>query len=63
MPPTDDLEIRAFSTRADLHAWLEVSAATHTGLWVRLVRAGSGRPSVTFQDLLEEGLCFGWRAG
>ena len=56
----DDLEIRSFATRADLQAWLEANATTHTGLWVRLARAGSGRSSVTFQDLLEEGLCFGW---
>jgi uncharacterized protein YdeI (YjbR/CyaY-like superfamily) len=56
----DDLEIRAFATRADLHAWLVASHGRHAGLWVRLARAGSGRPSVTFHDLLEEGLCFGW---
>jgi uncharacterized protein YdeI (YjbR/CyaY-like superfamily) len=30
-------------------------------VWVRLARAASGRRSVSFIDLLEEGLCFGWR--
>ena len=27
---------------------------------MRVAKAGSGIPSVTFHDLLEEGLCFGW---
>jgi uncharacterized protein YdeI (YjbR/CyaY-like superfamily) len=56
----DGLEIRAFATRADLHTWLVANHGTHAGLWVRLARAGSGHQSVTFHDLLEEGLCFGW---
>lgn len=31
-----------------------------TGVWVRLTKAGSGIRGVTFHDVLEEGLCFGW---
>ena len=30
------------------------------GIWVRVYTAWSGVPSVTFDELLDEGLCFGW---
>lgn len=60
MQRTDELEARSFATRAELRAWLEAHHADSPGLWVRLAKAGGGRPSVTFSDLLEEGLCFGW---
>ena len=54
------LDVVAFDDRASLRDWLTAHHETHPGVWVRLGRAGSGRPSVTFTDLLEEGLCFGW---
>lgn len=60
MTTADDLETRFFATRADLRAWLEAHHADSPGLWVRLAKAGGGRMSITFTDLLEEGLCFGW---
>ncbi len=56
----DGLEVLAFDDRATLRAWLASNHATHPGLWVRVARSGSGRWSVTFGELLEEGLCFGW---
>jgi uncharacterized protein YdeI (YjbR/CyaY-like superfamily) len=30
------------------------------GLWVRIFDSRSRVPSITFEDLLEQGLCFGW---
>jgi uncharacterized protein YdeI (YjbR/CyaY-like superfamily) len=56
----DGLEVVEFHDRTELRAWLILRDATHPGVWVRLARAGSRRPSVSFTDLLEEGLCFGW---
>jgi uncharacterized protein YdeI (YjbR/CyaY-like superfamily) len=49
-----------FSTRGQLRAWLEREHERSPGVWVRLARSGSGLHSVSFRDLLEEGLCFGW---
>jgi uncharacterized protein YdeI (YjbR/CyaY-like superfamily) len=54
------LEVVEFGDRAELRTWLTGRDSTHAGVWVRLARAGSGRRSVSFTDLLEEGLCFGW---
>jgi uncharacterized protein YdeI (YjbR/CyaY-like superfamily) len=56
----DGLEVLAFDDRTELRTWLASNYASHPGLWVRVARSGSGRRSVTFGELLEEGLCFGW---
>ena len=56
----DELPIRAFKTRAELRIWLEAHHDSHKGLWVRIFKAGAGKPSVTFTEVLDEGLCFGW---
>lgn len=58
--PVEELEIVAFASREQLRAWLIREQARSPGVWVRLAKAGSGIPSVTFHDVLEEGLCFGW---
>jgi uncharacterized protein YdeI (YjbR/CyaY-like superfamily) len=34
--------------------------AESDGIWVRISRKNSGIPSVTFEEVLDEGLCFGW---
>ena len=56
----DGLQIVTFADVAQLRDWLSRNHAEHPGVWVRLYKKSSGRPSVGFNDLLEEGLCFGW---
>jgi uncharacterized protein YdeI (YjbR/CyaY-like superfamily) len=56
----DGVPVVAFADPAALRAWLETRDPASGGVWVRLARAGSGVPSVTFLDLLDAGLCFGW---
>lgn len=55
-----DLEIRGFTDVDALWAWLSAHHEQHPGLWVRLVKSGRTEPSVTFHDLLEAGIAFGW---
>jgi uncharacterized protein YdeI (YjbR/CyaY-like superfamily) len=52
-----ELPIVEFAERAALRAWLEEG---HGGVWVRLYKKRSGVASIAFEDLLDEGLCFGW---
>ncbi len=52
-----------FATRAELRAWLERHHAEHDELWVGLYKKGSGRPSVTWPEVVDEALCFGWIDG
>ena len=63
MPVPDDLPVRAFGTQAELEAWLEREHATAPGLYVRLAKKGTGVPSVTYPELVESCLCFGWIDG
>ena len=59
MPPPERLPVVEFDSPADLRLWLSANHATSAGVLVRL-RKGSGPASLTFHDLLEQGLCFGW---
>lgn len=54
------LPIKSFKNRDDLRQWLKINCLTSEGLQVQLYKVGSGIPSITFHELLEEGLCFGW---
>ncbi len=60
--PTD-LPVLAFPDQAALEEWLEAEHATAPGLHVRLAKKGSGVPSVTYAELVESVLCFGWIDG
>ncbi|WP_040167365.1 YdeI/OmpD-associated family protein [Microbacterium gorillae] len=57
---TDDLETIAFRTIEDLWTWLDEHHDAHPGVWVRLEKTSSGRPSISFHDLLEAGIAYGW---
>ncbi|MCB0014560.1 MAG: hypothetical protein KDE34_21750 [Anaerolineales bacterium] len=57
---SEGLPILAFASAALLHAWLEEHHASSDGIWVRVYRKSAGIASVTFAELLDEGLCFGW---
>jgi uncharacterized protein YdeI (YjbR/CyaY-like superfamily) len=53
-----DLPVVGFADRAALRAWLEQHHADSPGVHVRVPKGG--RSGLTFHDLLDEGLCFGW---
>jgi uncharacterized protein YdeI (YjbR/CyaY-like superfamily) len=55
-----DLPIQAFESAIQLRSWLSTNHSTSHGLWVRVFKRGAGVASVTFDELLDEGLCFGW---
>jgi len=52
-----------FATAAELRHWLEENHATASELLVGFYRRGSGTPSITWQELVDEELCFGWIDG
>ncbi len=49
-----------FATPAELRAWFEANHATAADLWVGYHRKWTGRPSISWQDLVDQELCFGW---
>lgn len=52
-----------FATPADFRRWLERHHATAPELLVGFYKKGSGRPSITWPESVEEALCFGWIDG
>jgi uncharacterized protein YdeI (YjbR/CyaY-like superfamily) len=56
----DGLPILAFPDASSLRAWLEANHATSSGVWIRIYKQTAGVVSVTFDEVLDQGLCFGW---
>jgi uncharacterized protein YdeI (YjbR/CyaY-like superfamily) len=52
-----------FPTPADWCKWLETHHATARELLVGFYKRGSGRPSITWPESVDEALCFGWIDG
>lgn len=59
-PPIDAREHFEARDRAAWRAWLAERHATSTGVWVITYKKTSGRPTLTYDELVEEALCFGW---
>jgi len=49
-----------FATTAELRAWFEANHETATELWLGYHLKRTGRPSVTWQEVVDQELCFGW---
>ncbi len=47
-------------TREEWRAWLDANHATSPGVWVVSWKKSTGRPSIGYDALVEEALCFGW---
>jgi uncharacterized protein YdeI (YjbR/CyaY-like superfamily) len=52
-----------FATPAELRAWLEANHDSATELWIGFYKRGTGKPSVTWADVVDEALCVGWIDG
>lgn len=49
-----------FPAPSDLRKWFEENHETATELLVGYYKVGSGKQSITWQQSVEEALCFGW---
>jgi uncharacterized protein YdeI (YjbR/CyaY-like superfamily) len=52
-----------FPRPADFRRWLAEHHADARELWVGYHKKGSGRPSLTWPESVDEALCFGWIDG
>jgi uncharacterized protein YdeI (YjbR/CyaY-like superfamily) len=52
-----------FETPAELRAWLEEHHAAASEVWVGFHKKASGRRSLTWSQVVDEALCFGWIDG
>jgi len=51
------------TSRKAWRAWLQKHHAASSGVWLVFAKKHSGRPTVSYNDAVEEALCFGWIDG
>jgi len=49
-----------FQTRQAWHDWLEQNCQNETELWLIFYKAHTSQPCISYEDSIEEALCFGW---
>jgi uncharacterized protein YdeI (YjbR/CyaY-like superfamily) len=52
-----------FAKQSDFRKWLEKNHEKKTELVVGFYKVGSGKPSMTWSESVDEALCFGWIDG
>lgn len=57
------MEPTFFPTPGDFRAWLQAHHDTETELLVGFYKKGSGKPSITWPESVDEALCYGWIDG
>lgn len=57
------MDIIFFETPAAFRSWLEQHHESSQELWVGFYKKGSGKPSITWPESVDEALCFGWIDG
>lgn len=62
MPLAKDNEPQRFepSNRAEWRAWLEKNHELVSSVWLVYYKKHTGKPSISYNEAVEEALCFGW---
>jgi uncharacterized protein YdeI (YjbR/CyaY-like superfamily) len=60
MARLDDAERVQPASRQQWRAWLEANHATSPGVWLVSHTKASGKQQLSYEDVVEELLCFGW---
>ena len=63
MPQPDPTKTLTFALPNDLAEWLKTNHNSESELWVKIFKKQSGIPSVTWNDVVVEALCWGWIDG
>jgi uncharacterized protein YdeI (YjbR/CyaY-like superfamily) len=56
----DNLETLVFPAAADFDAWLVDNYARQEGIWIKMAKVNSSVPSITSDQAVDVGLCWGW---
>ena len=63
MPQKSSLDILAFKSPQAWEKWLAKNHTSSKGLWLKIYKKGSGKPTVTYAQALDGALCYGWIDG
>ncbi|MFQ4138852.1 YdeI/OmpD-associated family protein [Nodosilinea sp. PGN35] len=56
-PPENSMQVES---RAEWREWLAANHGRTSGLWLITYKKRAGRPHVSYSEVVEEALCFGW---
>jgi len=62
-PPPDDADVIAFSSAQEFEAWLSEHIDQSGGVWLKIAKKRSGVASLTDDEAVDIGLCYGWISG
>ncbi len=62
-PAAHQAPVIAFRDAADFEAWLDAHVDLRAGVWLKIAKKASGRPSLTDDEAVDLGLCYGWISG
>lgn len=57
------MEATYFGSVKDWRKWLTKNHESCTEIWVGLYKKGSGKTGITYDEAVEQALCFGWIDG
>jgi uncharacterized protein YdeI (YjbR/CyaY-like superfamily) len=60
---TQSHEAVHFRDAAEFEAWLDAHVDLSAGVWLKMAKKGSGIPSLTSDEAVDAGLCYGWISG
>jgi uncharacterized protein YdeI (YjbR/CyaY-like superfamily) len=53
----------AFGDAAEFEAWLDAHVDLQAGVWLKIAKKASGVRSLTGDEAVDVGLCYGWISG
>jgi uncharacterized protein YdeI (YjbR/CyaY-like superfamily) len=59
----DSADVIAFRDADEFEAWLSTHVDHEAGVWLKIAKKGSGVPSLTDDEAVDVGLCYGWISG
>jgi len=59
----DDAEVVSFRDAAGFETWLDAHVDLRVGVWLKIAKKGSGVASLTGDEAVDVGLCYGWISG
>ena len=63
MPKPDAPKMMTFQSPKELSKWLQANHANESELLIKIFKKGSGIPSVNWNEVVIESLCWGWIDG
>ena len=62
-PDDSEAAMIAFRDAAEFEAWLDAHAGLRAGVWLKIAKKRSGVASLTDDEAVDLGLCYGWISG